>query len=72
VSPTPVPSSGGTTRRPAPGVKQEHIVWIEEARSAAARLNIADKYGLAGVGAWRLGQEDAAVWPLLESWRNGS
>ncbi|MGI5836758.1 MAG: glycosyl hydrolase family 18 protein [Chloroflexota bacterium] len=49
----------------------QHVVWLEDARSAAARLEIARRYGVGGVGAWRLGQEDPNVWPHLEAYRAG-
>jgi spore germination protein len=44
----------------------EHSVWIEEARSLAAKIEVARDRGLAGVSAWRLGLEDPAFgddWP---------
>ncbi len=44
---------------------EEHEVWFEDARSAAARSAVVTRYGLAGVAGWRLGHEDPAVWPLL-------
>ena len=61
-----------TPPAPPPDAVQEHVVWIEEAGSAGARLEIADRYGAGGVAAWRLGQEDPAVWPLLRHWRTAS
>jgi spore germination protein YaaH len=48
---------------------QEHVVWYEDARSAAARLEIAERHGT-GVAGWRLGLEDPTVWPILRRWRN--
>jgi spore germination protein YaaH len=69
VSPT-VTTPPSTSRAPVPGVEQQHVVWLEEARSAAARLNLVDKYGLSGIGAWRLGQEDSAIWPLIDEWKS--
>lgn len=44
-------------------------VWFEDARSIAAKTQIAAKYGIAGIGGWRLGQEDPAVWPIFEGFR---
>lgn len=41
---------------------QEHQVWYEDQRSMIAKLELANKYGLAGVGGWRLGHEDPGVW----------
>lgn len=39
-----------------------YAVWMEESESIAVKLNIMDKYNLAGVAGWRLGQEKAAIW----------
>jgi len=41
---------------------QEHQVWYEDERSVIAKLELVNKYGLAGVGGWRLGQEAPGVW----------
>jgi spore germination protein len=65
-SPTPTPRPS-----PPPDAIQEHVVWLEESRSAAARLGLADRYRAGGVATWRLGLEDPRVWPLLERWRAG-
>lgn len=69
VLPTPLPISSSRPA-PKPGAVQEHVVLIEEARSATERLALVDQFGLAGVGAWRLGQEDPAFWPVLTDWRS--
>lgn len=44
---------------------EEHEVWFEDGHSVAAKLRVAGRRRLAGVGAWRLGQEDPSTW---ESW----
>ncbi|MBI2865232.1 MAG: hypothetical protein HYX94_11785 [Chloroflexi bacterium] len=44
---------------------QTHEVWFEDVRSFRAKLTFVDKYGLAGAGGWRLGQEDPGVWELF-------
>ena len=41
---------------------QVHEVWFEDAESFRLRLELARRYGLAGVSGWRLGHEDPAVW----------
>jgi spore germination protein YaaH len=43
-----------------------HEVWYTDARSISARIQLARQRGL-GVGLWRLGREDQALWanPLL-------
>lgn len=67
----PAPAPPPTPRpTPPPTAIQEHEVWLEESASAAARLRLAERYGT-GVAAWRLGQEDPQVWPVLEQWRAG-
>ncbi|HEX2987687.1 MAG TPA: hypothetical protein VHS06_05895, partial [Chloroflexota bacterium] len=74
-APTPQPPATGPapTPRPAPPTPdvQEHEVWLEDATSVAGKLQIATRYGLGGVGAWRLGQEDPGVWPELAGYRSG-
>ena len=46
---------------------QAHEVWFENQRSAAAKVSLARRYGLAGVAGWRLGHEDPAIWSLFEA-----
>lgn len=48
-----------------------HTVWFEDARGLRAKMEIAAKYGIAGVGGWRLGHEDPALWPLFAAWQAG-
>jgi len=38
-----------------------HTTWYEDARSIRAKAMIAQRYGLAGVYAWRFGEEDPAI-----------
>ncbi|HEY7061190.1 MAG TPA: glycosyl hydrolase family 18 protein [Chloroflexota bacterium] len=72
VSPTAAPRPTAQPP-PASSATQEHEVWLEESASAAARLALADRYGVGGVATWRLGLEDPRVWPLFRQWRgNGS
>lgn len=42
-----------------------HVVWVEDARSFAAKLALARKYHLRGFSVWRLGLEDPAIWAHL-------
>ena len=44
-----------------------HEVWYEDAESIALKLALVARYRLGGVGAWRLGQEDPAVWPVWDT-----
>ena len=43
----------------------DHVVWLETADSLARRTALAGKYGLRGISAWRLGQEDPAAWETV-------
>ena len=45
-------------------------VWLEDAESIGVKLNIMDKYGIAGVAEWRLGFETADVWDVIEGYMN--
>ncbi|HLN62440.1 MAG TPA: glycosyl hydrolase family 18 protein [Symbiobacteriaceae bacterium] len=40
---------------------QERIVYYEDARSLAPKLDLVTKYNLAGIAIWRLGLEDPAI-----------
>ncbi len=46
-------------------------LWLENAASVQKRLDLADKYELAGVAAWKLGLETEDVRPLLREYRLG-
>lgn len=48
-----------------------HKVWFEDQRSAKAKLQLVTKYGLAGVGIWRLGYEDSLYWDVIKDFRAG-
>jgi len=41
---------------------EAHEVWYEDDRSLGAKIGLMTKYGLRGVGAWRLGHEDPSLW----------
>ena len=47
----------------------EHEVWFENARSIAAKINLAKSYPLLGVTFWRLGNEDPDMWAILKEYR---
>lgn len=40
-------------------------VWFEDAASVAVKLDLVDRYGLAGTFFWRLGGEDPRVWQTV-------
>ncbi len=44
-----------------------HEVWYEDAESLAIKLRLVSQYRLAGVGGWRLGQEDPGLWPVWDA-----
>jgi spore germination protein len=46
---------------------ERHEVWFEDSRSLEAKLALVGRYGLRGVGAWRLGQEDPEVWRVWDA-----
>lgn len=39
-----------------------HQVWFENAESLLAKVNLVEKYNLAGIALWWLGSEDPAIW----------
>lgn len=47
----------------------QHEVWFEDVRSIQEKLNLAEEYGLKGVGYWNLMRPFRANWELLESQR---
>jgi spore germination protein YaaH len=67
--PTPVPYLTPTPTTPT-GLAR-HEVWVENAASVRARLDLATSFGIGGVAFWRLGQEDPTAWPVVSSWRVG-
>lgn len=42
-----------------------HQVWVENATTLSAKLDLIDQYDLAGAAAWRLGHEDPDVWSVI-------
>lgn len=45
-------------------------VWLEDAESIQVKLNIMNKYGLAGVAEWKLGFEEPGIWDVMEAYMN--
>lgn len=43
-------------------------VFVENARSFRAKLDLVEEYGLRGFSVWALGSEDPAVWDVLREW----
>jgi spore germination protein YaaH len=44
---------------------KHYKVWVEDLLSLESRIDLAEKYGLAGVAAWRRGFENEEVWDLF-------
>ena len=42
-----------------------HKIWMEDAESIAEKTRLSRQYSLAGVGCWRLGQEEAGIWQVI-------
>lgn len=45
------------------GLKQ---IWMEEERSLGLKMDLIEKYQLAGVGCWKLGFEPASIWDVVK------
>lgn len=45
-------------------------VWLEDERSIEVKLNIMEKYQIAGVASWRLGFEKPEIWDQFEAYLN--
>ena len=45
-------------------------IWIEDAESIKVKMNVMEEYGIAGIGAWRLGFENASIWDVFEEYLN--
>ncbi|MDI6600315.1 MAG: S-layer homology domain-containing protein [Thermoanaerobacteraceae bacterium] len=43
----------------------KHVVWLEDEHSIGHKIDLVKKYGLAGVGIWKLGNEDSKFWDVL-------
>lgn len=44
-----------------------HQAWFEDAYSIGYKLDLVNKYDLAGIAIWRLGMEDPAIWNVIKS-----
>jgi len=43
----------------------QHVVWFESHLSAAVKMNLVNRYNLAGIAVWRLGFEDEGFWEMI-------
>jgi spore germination protein YaaH len=48
------------------GKGKQHVVWVEDARSFQAKVDLAKRYKLQGVFLWHLGGEDPNVWRVAK------
>lgn len=51
---------------------KKHVVWFESIQSAAFKLELVRKYGLAGIAIWRLGFEAPGFWDVVDEKFNSS
>lgn len=47
--------------------KVKHQVWFENRQSLQYKLNLVNKYDLAGIALWKLGQEDQSSWDAIKN-----
>ncbi|HIQ99597.1 MAG TPA: SH3 domain-containing protein [Candidatus Scybalocola faecavium] len=47
------------------------MIWLEDAESIAAKLELMEQYDLAGAAFWKLQQEDGDVWEPILAYVNG-
>ena len=45
--------------------KKQYVVWHEDAKSLAFKLNLVKENNLRGISAWKLGMENPSVWTAL-------
>ncbi|MDR1801848.1 MAG: SH3 domain-containing protein [Lachnospiraceae bacterium] len=45
-------------------------IWLEDAQSISAKLELMKEYGLAGTAAWASGLEDPAIWDVILQYVN--
>ncbi len=43
----------------------ERVVYFEDERSLAPKLDLVSQYGLGGIAIWRLGLEEPTIWPVI-------
>ena len=44
-----------------------HQVWFENSHSLRFKLDLVNKYDIAGIALWKLGEEDQEFWPLIKT-----
>ena len=43
-----------------------HQVWFENSQSIGYKLDLMNKYDIAGIALWKLSEEDQAIWPVFK------
>ncbi len=46
----------------------DYVMWLEDTTSMSYRLELVNRYELAGLAAWRRGLESEDIWILIEDW----
>jgi spore germination protein YaaH len=46
---------------------KRYRIWIEDEKSLALKIGLANKYALAGIAAWRKGFERPEIWPVIDT-----
>ena len=47
-------------------IAYRYKVWIEDSKSIGLKVDLAGKYDLAGVAAWRKGFEKPGIWEVIQ------
>jgi len=47
----------------------DYIMWLEDTTSMSYRLELVNRYELAGVAGWRRGLEKEEIWLLIDDWQ---
>lgn len=45
----------------------QHTVWFENSESLKYKLDLVNKYDIAGAALWKLGEEDPGYWPVIKA-----
>lgn len=53
-------------------INEDVEIHFENAQSLKEKVELVSKYDIAGVAAWRLGQEDTAIWNDFSTWLTNS
>lgn len=61
-------SSVGENTGTADGTDATYSIWLEDETALKNKMELIEKYQLAGVAAWRLGFERPTVWQIIQSY----